>query len=118
MVDIDPATFRAICDLLADFLQRTAAARADNDYIATLERNYADVTAALGGKAAEADDEILTVTEAAKLRGVSTVTIRKYVKKYGIGARDPHAGLYLISKRKLLAVPEWRGVSVAKQLAP
>ena len=113
---VDPALFNSICALTRDLLRFRAGTRADD--LAFLQRLVADLTAELGAKVAEADDEILTVTKAAKLWGVSTVTMRKYVRKYNIGTRDPYTGDYRVSKRKLLAVPARRGVSTSKQFAP
>ncbi len=48
----------------------------------------------------KAPDGFMTVSQAAQYLGVSTKSIRRYIKDHGLPAAKP-AGVYLISKEKL-----------------
>lgn len=100
---MNPLTAAALLDLLADAL-RERAGTAQLDKVAVLQRLLADAYQEIAAMKREADDELLTVSEAVALVGGTSVKIRSWIRKYQIGYLDKHFKGYLIFKKKLLEV--------------
>jgi hypothetical protein len=95
----DPNLTATVLTFLADMMRARSGARLDN--VATLQRLVASLSEELAEHLRADADEHWTVTEAIAKVGGTTVNMRTWIRKHGIGHKD--RGRWLVSKAKLQA---------------